>query len=114
MLEVNIKLGQIIDNVLEIISIEQSNWSKKCIIFDTQRRNSAKKGFEKYFNKLPNNAFYEKTMENVRNRVEVEFNRRDGTEKIVNQQSKLTFNVVHIAYAKYVSHIFKQKRSTYG
>ena len=48
-------------------------------------------------------------MENVRNRVEVEFNRRDGKEKIVNQQSKLTFNVVHKAYAKYGSYIFKQK-----
>ena len=106
MLKFNVKLGQIIDKVLEIISVEQSKWSEKCIVFDTQRKNLAKKGFEKYFNKLLDNAFLEKTMEIVRNRVKVDFNRRDGKEKIVKQQSKLTFNVFHKAYAKYGSYIF--------
>ena len=109
MLKFSVKLGQIIDKVPEIISIEQSKWSEKCIIFDTQRRNSAKKGFEIYFKKLSNNAIFEKTMENVGNRVKIEFNRRDGKEKFFKQQSKLTFNDVHKAYAKNGSYIFKQK-----
>ena len=55
-----------------------------------------------------NNAFYGKTMENVRNRIKVEFIRKDDTNKIIKQQSKLTFKGLPYSYEKYDSNTFKQ------
>ena len=54
------------------------------------------------------NSFYGKTMENIRNRCEIEFIEKDHIEKIVKQQSKLTFNGIHKPYENYVSYTFKQ------
>ena len=60
--------GMIADKVHEIISFRQSEWLEKYISFNTKKRNQAKNDSQKDFYKLLNNAFYEKTMENVRNR----------------------------------------------
>ena len=69
MLKFYVKHGMIIDKIHEIISFKQSKWLEKHITFNTQKRNKAKNEFEKDFDKLLNNAFYGKTMENVRNRL---------------------------------------------
>ena len=47
-------------------------------------------------------------MENIRNRIKVEFIKKDDTDKIKKQQSKLTFNGFHKSYENYDSHTFKQ------
>ena len=47
-------------------------------------------------------------MENVRNRIKVEFIKEDDTDKIIKQQSKLTFNRIHKSYENYDSYTFKQ------
>ena len=78
-----------------VISFKQSKWLEKYISFNTQKRNKALNDFEKEFYKLLNNSFYGKTMENVRNRIKVEFIRKNDTDKIIKQQSKLTFNGIH-------------------
>ena len=67
-----------------------------------------RKKIEKDFNKLLNNSFYGKIMENVRNRVRVEIIRKDDTNKIIKQQPKLTFNGNHQWYGNYDSYTFKQ------
>ena len=54
------------------------------------------------------NCFFGKTMEDVRNRIKVEFIKKDDNEKIVKQQSKLTFNGIHKSYENYYSYTFKQ------
>ena len=63
----------IVDKVHEKISFKQSKSLEKKIGFNTQNRNQAVNDFEKNFHKLLNNAFYGKTMENVKNRLGIKF-----------------------------------------
>ena len=108
MLKFYVKYGMIVDKVHEIISFKQSKWLENYINFNTQKRNLSINDFEKDFYKLLNNSFYGKTMENIRNRCKIEFIRKDDNEKIVKQQSKLTFNGIHKSYENYDSFTFKQ------
>ena len=69
MLKFYVRHGMVVDKIHEIISFKQSNWLEKYKNFNTEKRNNAKTDFEKDFYKILNNAFYRKTMENVRNRL---------------------------------------------
>ena len=71
MLKFYLRHGMIVDKVHNIISFRQSRWLEKYINFNTQKRNQAVNDFEKDFYKLLNNAFYGKTMENVRSRLKM-------------------------------------------
>ena len=108
MLNFYIRHGMIVDKVHNIISFKQSRWLEKYINFNTQKRNQAKNDFEKDFYKLLNNAFYGKTMENVRNRLKIKFIKKDDYREIIKQQSKLTFNGIHKSYENCDSYTFKQ------
>ena len=72
MLKFFVRHGMIVDKIHEIISFKQSNWLEKYKNFKTQKRNQVVNDFEKDFYKILNNAFYGKTMENVRNRCRKE------------------------------------------
>ena len=87
MLRFYIGHGMIVDKVHVIISFKQSKWLEKYITFNTQNRNQAVNDFEKDFYKLLNNAFYGKTMENVRNRLKTKFVKKNDFRKIIKQQS---------------------------
>ena len=108
MLKFFVRHGMVVDKVHEIISFRQSRWLEKYINFKTQKRNKAKNDFEKDFYKLLNNAFYGKTMENVRNRLKIKFIKKDNYREIIKQQSKLTFNGIHKSYENCDSYTFKQ------
>ena len=86
-----------VEKVQTVISIKQSKWLEKNISFNTQKRNGAKIDFDKDFYKLLNNAFNGKRMENVLNqtKVKVKFIIKDDIDKLIKQQSKLTFNGIH-------------------
>ena len=68
-----IRHGLIVDKIHERISFKQSKWLEKYTSVNYQKRNKPKNDFEKDFYKSLNNAFYGKTMENVRNRFRLEF-----------------------------------------
>ena len=108
MLKFYIRHGLIVDKVHDIISFKQSRWLEKYINFNTQERNQAVNDFEKDFYKLLNNAFYGKTMENVRNRLKNKFVEKDDYREIIKQQSKLTFNGIHKSYENCDSYTHKQ------
>ena len=84
MLKFYVRHGTIIDKVHEISSCRQSKWLRKYISFITQKRNQAVTDFEKDFCKLLNTAFYGKTLENVRNRLKIEFIKKDNYKEIKN------------------------------
>ena len=108
MLKFYVRHGMIVDKVHEIISFRQSRWLEKYINFNTQKRNQAVNDFEKDFYKLLNNAFYGKTMENVRNRLKTIFVKKDDDREIMKQQSKLTFNGIHKSYENCDSYKFRE------
>ena len=98
----------VVDKIHEIFSFKPSNWLEKYINFNTQKRNKAKNDFEKDFYKLLKNAFYGKTMENVRNRLGLKFFKKDEYKKIIKYQSKLTFNGTHKSYENCDSYVFRK------
>ena len=98
MLKFYIRHGMVVERVHNIISFKQSRWLEKYISFITQKRNQALNDFEKDFYKLLINAFYGKSMENVRNRLKIKFFKKDDYREIIKQQSKLTFNGIHKSY----------------
>ena len=108
MLKFYIRHGMVVDKIHNIISFRQSRWLEKYINFNTQKRNKAKNDFEKDFYKLLNNAFYGKTMENIRNRLKIKFIKKDDYRDIIRQQSKLTFNGIHKSYENCDSYTFKR------
>ena len=93
--------------VFELLSFKQSKWLKKYIYFNTQK-NEAVNDFEKDFYKLLENAFCGKIMENVRNRLKINFVKKDDYREIIKQQSKITYNGVHKLYENCDSYTFKQ------
>ena len=109
MLKFYVRHGMEVEKVHSVMSFKQGNWLEKYISFKTQQRNKAKNEFEKDFYKFLNHAFYGKTMDNVRDRIKVEFINRDDTIEIIKQQSKITFNGIHKSYENIDSYTFKQK-----
>ena len=103
-----VRHGMIVGKIHEIISFKQSKWLEKYIKFDTQKRIKSKKEFEKHFYILLKSAFYGKTMQNVRNRLRLEFVKIDDYKKKIKQQSKRTFKGIHKSHENCDSCTFKQ------
>ena len=108
MLKLSARHGMIVDKIYNIISFKQNKWLAKYIVFKTQKKNQAVNDFTEDFYKLLKNEFYGKTVENVCNRIKIEFIRKDDNEGIIKQQSNLTINGFHKSYTSYESYTFKR------
>lgn len=66
-----VQLGLKVTKVHRALRFSQAPWMKKFIDYNANKRSAATSAFAKAFYKLMNNACYGKTMENVRNRVDI-------------------------------------------
>ena len=77
--------------------LKQSDWMKKYIDFNNKKRINAANDFEKDFFKLMTNSVYEKTMENLRKRINVRL--VNNAENVFKNTSKLTY-ITHKIFGK--------------
>ena len=78
-LKLYVRLGMRLTRIHRILEFTQDPWIKTYIDFNTDKRRQATTDFERDFYKLMNNSVFGKTMENLRNRVNV---------NLVNDQTK--------------------------
>ena len=76
-----VKLGVEVTNVHQVLSFEQKPWMKEYIEFNNSMRAKTKVEAEKAFFKLMNNAVFGKTMENVKNRMDLKLSTDDDNSK---------------------------------
>ena len=78
--------------VHRVIEFDQEPWMEPYIRINTEFRKLAKSDFETDFYKLMNNSVFGKTMENLRNRVDVKIVRDRETDKIRKLLSSPSFD----------------------
>lgn len=108
-LQYYLKKGMVITKWHSILRFKQSKWLEPYIMFNTDKRAQAKNAFEKDFYKLMNNAVFGKTMENVRNRVDI---RLINTEKqFTKLASKPTFESCEVFDTNLIGVLMKKTKT---
>ena len=77
-----LKQGMKLKRVKKALEFEQECWMEPYIRMNTEFRKQGKNEFEKNFYKLMNNSVFGKTMENLRNRVDIRIVRSNEKDKI--------------------------------
>ena len=88
-------LGMKITRIHRGIKFVESEWMKPYIDMNTNLRANAKNNFDKDFFKLMNNSVFGKTMENIRNRVNVKLvNNEEKARKLIAKPNYTGYNIL--------------------
>jgi len=106
-------MGMNLTKIRRGISFDEDAWLKPYIELNTKLRTEASNEFEKDFFKLMNKSVFGKTMENIRNRVNIRLRTDDkSAEKLVskpNYERTTTFSEHLVAvYMKKTEHVFNK------
>ena len=104
------QIGMKVTKIHTIYRFKQSLWLEKYINHNTQKRTKAKTNFEKDLYKLMNNAFFGKTMENVRDRTNLEYIPHTNIDQIIKRQSKLSFKGITNHYSEFSVYKFDKEK----
>ena len=106
-------LGMKVTKIHMIYRFKQSLWFEKNINHNTQKRTKAKTNFEKDLYKLMNNAFFGKTMENVRERVNIQILPHTNIDQITKRQSKLRFKGIVNHYSEFSVYKYDKEKTVF-
>ena len=81
-LQFYLKQGMKLKRVHRVLEFEHERWMEPYIRMNTDFRKKANNDFEKNLDKPMNNSVFGKTMENLRNRVDIKIVRSNETDKI--------------------------------
>ena len=104
-----IRHGIRILNVQTVYKFKQTLWLAKYIKYNTEQRKKAKTEYEKHFYKLMNNSFYGKTIENIRKRLNLDLIDKSDIHRLLNRQSKLSFDDKIEEYEKFNLYSFNKE-----
>ena len=106
-------LGMKVTKIHTIYRFKLSLWLEKYINHNTQKRTKAKTNFEKDLYKLMNNAFFGKTMENVRERVNIQILPHTNIDQIIKRQSKLSFKGIVNHYSEFSVYKYDREKTVF-
>ena len=99
-LQLYLSLGMKLTKIHRVLEFKQSDWMKKYIDFNTEKRMNAANDFEKDFFKLMINSVYGKTMENLRKRINVRLvNKAEDFLKYTSKPTYITHKIFVKDYA---------------
>ena len=105
--------GMKVTKIHNVYKFKQSPRLAKYIDHNTQKRTVEKTNFEKDLYKLMKNAFFGKTMENVRDRTNLEFIDHSQIDQIIKRQSKLSFKGIVDHYSKFSVYKFDKEKTVF-
>ena len=105
-LQLDLSSGMKLTKIHRVLKFKQSDWTKKYIDFNTGKIINAANDFEKDFFKLMINSVYEKTMENLRKRINV---RLANNEKDFSKYTSRPTYITHKIFGKYYAAIHEIK-----
>ena len=106
-------LGMKVTYIHTIYRFKQSLLLEKYINHNTQKRTKEKTNFEKDLYKLMNNAFFGKTMENVRERVNIQILTHTNIDQTLKGQSKLSFKGIVNHYSKFSVYKYDKEKTAF-
>ena len=105
-LQLYLSLGMKLTKTHKVLKSNQSDWMKKYIEFNTEKRMNAANDFEKYFFRLIINSVYGKTMENLQKRINVRL--VNNAEDFLKYTSRPTY-IIHKIFGKNYAAIHETK-----
>ena len=102
-LQLYLPLGMKLTKIHKLLKFKQSDWIKKYIDFNTEKRTNAANSFEKDFLKLMINFVYSKTMENLPKRINLRLaNNKKDFLKYTSRPTHITHKVFGENYAAFM------------